>query len=66
MRAITTTASLRRDDPSLDAALNRVALPSGEIVSWAVAFLRPGTVHAPPPDRRETLYVGPCSSTCYC
>ena len=49
MRAITTTASLSKDDPSLDAALNRVALPSGEIVSWAVAFLRPvqRTLHRP-------------------
>jgi len=42
MRAIPTTASLREDDASLDATLNPVALPSGEIVSWAVAFPRPG------------------------
>jgi len=49
MRATTTSASLRKDDSSLDATLNPVALPSGEIVSWAVAFPRPrqGTLHRP-------------------
>jgi hypothetical protein len=49
MRAITTSASLRKDDPSLDATLNPVALLSGEIVSWAAAFPRPGqgTLHRP-------------------
>jgi hypothetical protein len=49
MRAIKTTASLRKDDSSLDGTLNPVALPSGEIVSWAAAFPRPGqgTPHRP-------------------
>ena len=49
MRAITTTASRRTDDSSLDVTLNPVALPSGEIVSWAAAFPRPGqgTLHRP-------------------
>jgi len=42
MRAITTTASLLKDDASCDATLNPVALPSGEIVSWAAAFPRAG------------------------
>jgi hypothetical protein len=42
MRANATTAYLRKDDSSLDATLNSVALPSGEIVSWAAAFPRPG------------------------
>jgi hypothetical protein len=49
MRVITTTASLRKDGASLDATLNPVALPFGEIVSSAVAFPRPGqsTLHRP-------------------
>jgi len=49
MRAITTTASLRKDGSSLDATLNPVALPSGEIVSSAFAFPRSGqgTLHCP-------------------
>jgi hypothetical protein len=56
MRATTATASLREADASLDARLNPVALPSGEIVSWAAAFPRPGqgthcslSSSAPPP-----------------
>ena len=40
MKTITTTASIRRADSSLDATLNPVALSSGEIVSWGVAFPR--------------------------
>jgi hypothetical protein len=44
MKIITTTASLRKPDSSTDATLNPVALGSGEIVSWAVAFPRPGLV----------------------
>jgi hypothetical protein len=46
MRAITTSASLRKDDSSLGATLNPVALPSGD-VSWAAASPRPGqdTLH---------------------
>jgi hypothetical protein len=60
MRAITTTASLRKDDASLDVSLNPVTLPSGELVSWAAAFPRPrqGTLQstsasAPPPVTAE-------------
>jgi hypothetical protein len=41
MKAKTTTASLRKDDASLDVTLNPVTLPSGEIVSWAAAFRDP-------------------------
>jgi hypothetical protein len=41
MKAIPNTASLRKVDASLDVTLNSVALRSGEIVSWAVAFPRP-------------------------
>jgi hypothetical protein len=41
MKAITTTASVRKADSSLDATLNPVELPSKEIVSWAIAFPRP-------------------------
>jgi len=44
-----TTATVRKADPSLDAALNPVALASGEIVSWAVAFPRPGSGAPPEP-----------------
>jgi hypothetical protein len=43
MKTITTTAPFRKADPALDAALNPVALASGEIVSWAVAFPRLGS-----------------------
>ena len=43
MKTITTTAPIRKADPALDAALNPVALASGEIVSWAVAFPRRGS-----------------------
>jgi hypothetical protein len=46
MKVITTTTSRRKTDSSLDATLNPVELPSGEIVSWGVAFPRPGL--APP------------------
>jgi hypothetical protein len=49
MKAIPTTASLRKVDASLDATLNSVALLSGEIVSWGVAFPRPDV--APPAAR---------------
>ena len=45
----TTTASVLKADASLDATLNPVALPSGEIVSWAIAFPRPDV--APPAGR---------------
>jgi hypothetical protein len=47
----TTTTSARTVDASLDATLNPVALRSGEIVSWAVAFPRPGL--APPAARAK-------------
>jgi hypothetical protein len=40
MKTITTTASIRKEDSSLDATLNPVELGSKEIVSWAVAFPR--------------------------
>jgi hypothetical protein len=43
MKSITTSESFRKADSSLDATLNPVELPSKEIVSWAVAFPRPGT-----------------------
>jgi hypothetical protein len=44
MKMITTTASLRKPDSSVDVTLNPVALGSGEIVSWALVFPRPGLV----------------------
>jgi hypothetical protein len=40
MKTITTAASVRKADSSLDATLNPVVLDSGEIVSWGVAFPR--------------------------
>jgi hypothetical protein len=45
MKTITTTASVRKGDSSLDATLNPVELSSKEIVSWSIAFPRlgPGT-----------------------
>jgi hypothetical protein len=49
MKPTTTTASVRKADASLDAILNPVQLPSGAIVSWAVAFPRPDV--APPATR---------------
>jgi hypothetical protein len=49
MKAIATTASVQKADASLDVTLNPVALPSGEIVSWGVAFPRPDV--APPASR---------------
>jgi hypothetical protein len=42
MKTITTTASVRKADSSLDATLNPVELGSKEIVSWGMAFPRPG------------------------
>jgi hypothetical protein len=44
MKTITTTAAVRKVDSSLDATLNPVELSSKEIVSWAIAFPRPGAV----------------------
>ena len=41
MKTITTRASVRKADSSLDATLNPVGLSSGEVVSWGVAFPRP-------------------------
>ena len=41
MKAITTTASDRKADASLDVTLNPVQLTSGAIVAWGVAFPRP-------------------------
>jgi hypothetical protein len=41
MKPITTTASVQKADASLDVTLNPVALPSGEVVAWGVAFPRP-------------------------
>jgi hypothetical protein len=43
MKAITTTAPLPKADSCFDATLNPVALSSGEIVSWGLAFPRPRT-----------------------
>lgn len=43
MKTITTTASVRKADSSLDATLNPVELGSKEIVSWGIAFPRPGS-----------------------
>jgi hypothetical protein len=53
MKTITTAASVRKADSSLDATLNPVVLDSGEIVSWGVAFPRPGRV-----TRRSELAEG--------
>jgi hypothetical protein len=53
MKTITTTASIRQVDSSLDATLNPVALSSGEIVSWGVAFPRLGS--GTPAVRRKAL-----------
>jgi hypothetical protein len=44
MKMITTTASARKPDSSTDATLNPVTFGSGEIVSWGIAFPRPGVV----------------------
>jgi hypothetical protein len=52
MKALTPTAPDRKADASLDATLNPVQLPSGAIVSWAVAFPRPDL--APPAARPNT------------
>jgi len=43
MKTMTTTASVRKADSSLDTTLNPVELSSKEIVSWGIAFPRPGT-----------------------
>jgi hypothetical protein len=43
MKTITTTASVRKADASLDAKLNPVELSSNEIVPWGVAYPRPGS-----------------------
>jgi hypothetical protein len=43
MKTITTTASVRKADASLDAKLNPVELSSKEIASWGVAFPRSGS-----------------------
>jgi len=62
MKTITTTASVRKADSSLDATLNPVELPSKEIVSWGIAFPRPG--HGTPGAHRcgaPTRRSEPCS-----
>jgi hypothetical protein len=43
MKTITTTEPVRKTDSSLDETLNPVELSSKEIVSWAIAFPRPGS-----------------------
>jgi len=43
MKKITTTGSVRKADASLDPTLNPVELDSKEIVSWGIAFPRPGS-----------------------
>jgi hypothetical protein len=47
MKPITTTASVHKADASLDVTLNPVALPSGEVVAWGVAFPRPDVTARP-------------------
>ena len=47
MKSITTTASVQKADASLDVTLNPVALPSGEVVAWGVAFPRPDVTGRP-------------------
>ncbi len=42
MKTITTSASGRKADSSLDTTLNPVELSSKEIVSWGIAFPRRG------------------------
>ncbi len=42
MKQMTKTAPGHHADSSLDATLNPVELRSNEIVSWAIAFPRPG------------------------
>ncbi len=43
MKAIPTTPSVKKSDASLDAKLNPVELANNnEIVSWGIAFPRPG------------------------
>jgi hypothetical protein len=54
MKAITTTTSLPKADSCFDATLNPVALSSGKVVSWGVAFPRPGTGRARAADQRAT------------
>jgi hypothetical protein len=54
MKTITATASVRQADSSLDATLNPVALSTGEIVSWGVAFPRPES--DTPADPRKALH----------
>jgi hypothetical protein len=46
MKTITTTASVRKADSSLDATLNPVELSSKEIVAWGIAFPRRDLVAA--------------------
>jgi hypothetical protein len=52
MKTITKTTAVRKADSSLDATLNPVELSSKEIVSWAIAFPRPGA-GTPPVTRVE-------------
>jgi hypothetical protein len=47
MKTITTRPSIRKTDSALDATLNPVGLSSGELVSWGVAFPRPGSGTSP-------------------
>jgi hypothetical protein len=52
----TTTTSARKVDASLDATLNPVALLSGEVVAWGVAFPRPDVAS---PAARPTATTSP-------
>jgi hypothetical protein len=52
VKTITTTASDRKWDSSLDASLNPVELSSKEIVSWGIAFPR----HAAGEHRRASMW----------
>jgi hypothetical protein len=59
MKTITTTASVRKADSSLDATLNPVELSSKEIVSWGIAFPRPGSGTRPrTPMWRTNVTIG--------
>jgi len=59
MKKIPIAAAPRKADSSCDATLNPVELDSKEIVSWAVAFPRPGSETPPPmPLWRTDVTIG--------
>ena len=67
MKTITTTASVRKADSSLDATLNPVELSSKEIVAWGIAFPRPDLVRRGDTDLKldpsPTVGIVPRSAT---